>query len=234
MTLGVVNESQRRAAKLVGFAYLAALPPAVFAEFFARGRLVADSAAQTALNVMAHERLFRLGIASNLVVFALDIVLITALYVVLNPVNRLLALAAAGWGLIETAILVVVTLTDLDVLRVLSGADYLKAFHADQLQALARLSIGAHGAAYGIGLFFAGLRSTTFCSLWLKSRYIPRALAVWGILASLLMGARAFVYIISPEVAGVVPIGLYGPPIFLFELTMGLWLLSKGPRAEGF
>lgn len=43
--------------------------------------------------------------------------------------------------------------------------------------------MGSHGAAYGVGLVFAGLRSTTFCYLWLKSRYIPSALAVWGLLA---------------------------------------------------
>src|SRR5262245_48858653 len=96
-----IDESQCKAAKVVGWSYLCALVPAVFAEFYVRGRLVAsDNAAQTALNIVAHERLFRLGIASNLVVFAIDIALITALYVVLRPVQRSLALLAAGWGLI--------------------------------------------------------------------------------------------------------------------------------------
>src|SRR5258707_1008208 len=80
--------------------------------------------------------------ASNLAAFALDIVLITALYVVLKPVNRNLALLAAFWGLIETAILVVALLSDLEALRLLSGAEYLRAFEADRLQALARLAIG--------------------------------------------------------------------------------------------
>ena len=112
----MIDESQRKAAKLVGLAYLFALPPAIFAEFYVRAHLIAfGDAAQTARNIMAHERLFRLGIASNLTVFAIDVVLIVALYVVLMPVNRRLALVAAGWGLIETASLVVVTLTDFDV-----------------------------------------------------------------------------------------------------------------------
>jgi len=229
MTTGTIDESRRKAATVVGLSYLFALPPAIFAEFYVRGQLIASGdAAQTARNIMAHERLFRLGTASNLTVFALDVVLIIALYVVLMPVNRTLALLATGWGLIETAILFVVTLSDFDVLRILSGADYLHAFDANQLQGLARLSLSAHGDAYNVGLVLAGLRSTAFCYLWFKSRFIPRVLAAWGMLASVLMGASAFAFIIFPELAKVVRVEIYGAPIFFFELTIGFWLLLKG------
>ncbi|MFA6957353.1 MAG: DUF4386 domain-containing protein [Thermoanaerobaculia bacterium] len=232
--MGVIDESQRNAAKVVGLAYLLALPPAVFAEFYVRTQLITfDNALQTAQNIMAHERLFRLGTASNLTVFALDVVLIAALYVVLKPINQTLSLVATGWGLIETATLVFVTLTDFDVLRILSGADYLHAFEANQLQALARLSVGAHGAAYNVGLVLAGLRSTAFCYLWFKSRFIPRTLAVWGLVASALMGGCAFAFIIVPELAKVVGVEIYGAPIFFFELAMGFRLLSKGLAPSG-
>jgi hypothetical protein len=234
MTIGTIDELQRKAARLVGFSYLFALPPAIFAEFYVRAQLIASgNAAQTARNIMAHERLFRLGTASNLTVFAIDVVLIIALYVVLMPVNRSLALLATGWGLIETATLVFVTLSDFDVLRILSGADYLHAFEGTQLQALARLSLSAHADAYNVGLVLAGLRSTAFCYIWFTSRFIPRALAAWGMLASFLMGASAFSFIIFPELAKVVPVEIYGAPIFFFELTMGLWLLLRGLRPSG-
>jgi hypothetical protein len=231
MTINSIEESQRKAARVVGLAYLLALVPAIFAEFYVLDKLiVSDNAAQTALNIMAHERLFRLGIASNLTVFALDIILITALYVVLKPINRHLALLAAFWGLIETSVLVVATLSDLEVLRFLSGASYLGVFEADRLQALARLSISAHGAAYNVGLVFAGLRSTVFCYLWFKSRFIPRALSGWGVFASFLLATCTFAFIIFPEARNVITISYYGGPIFIFELTMGFWLLLKGLR----
>jgi len=226
-----IDETQRKAARVVGFVYLFALVPAIFAEFIARGQLiVSDDATQTALNIVANERLFRLGIASNLTVFAADIILITALYVVLKPVNRSLALLAAGWGLIETAILVVVTLSDFDVLRILGGAGYLQAFAPAQLQALAILAIGAHGAAYNVGLVFSGLRGTVFCYLWLKSGFIPRPLAVWGVFSSFLLATSTFAFIIYPELEKVVTADYYGGPIFVFELMMGFWLLIKGLR----
>ena len=234
MTIRTIDESQRKAAKVVGFTYLFALIPAVFAELYVRAHLVVfDNAGQTAANIVEHERLFRLGITSNLTVFAVDVALITALYVVLKPVNKTLALLALSWGLIETAILVTVTLTDLDVLRILSGAEYLQAFEVSRLHALARLSISAHDATYNVGLVFAGLRSTAFCYLWFKSGFIPRVLAVWGVVASFVMGTCAFSFIIFPELAKAVPVEIYGGPIFVFELTMGFWLLFKSLRSSG-
>src|SRR5438876_12312040 len=103
MIIGTVDESQRKAATVVGFTYLFALPPAIFAEFYVRTQLIAfDNSAQTARNIMAHERLFRLGAASILTVFAVDVVLIIDLYVVLMPVNPRLSLLPTGRGLILT------------------------------------------------------------------------------------------------------------------------------------
>ncbi len=234
MTISSIDESQRKAARVVGFTYLFALVPSIFAEFYVRAQLIVyNNAAETARNIVAHERLFRLGIASNLIVFAVDVVLITALYVVLKPVNRNLALVAAFWRLIETTILVVVTLNDFEVLRLLSGADYLRVFETDRLQALARLSIGAHGAGYNVGLLFFGFGSPVFCYLWFKSGYIPKALAAWGVLASLWVGVCAFAFIIFPDFAKIVTIEYYGGPIFFFELTMGVRLLFKGLRTSG-
>ena len=94
MTEPELDEIQRRWARVVGFSYLLALAPAVFAEAHVSGRLVSDNAIVTAQNIIAHERLFRLGIASNLLVFATDVVLVTALYVVLERVNRRVSVIA--------------------------------------------------------------------------------------------------------------------------------------------
>lgn len=225
------DPSQRKAARAVGLSYLVALVLGVFAEFYVLSRLVVSgNAAQTALNIVAHQRLFRLGIASNLLVVAIDVVLITSLYVVLEGVDRNLALMAAFFRLIETAILVVAVLNDFAVLRVLSGAEYLRVFEPDRLQALARLSIGAHGSVYNVALVLFGVGSSVFCYLWFRSGYIPRALAGWGVFASLLVGACTFAFIIFPELAKTISVAYYAGPIFLFELAMGLWLPIRGLR----
>jgi len=223
---------QRRWARVVGFSYLFALAPAVFAEFYVSGRLVSDNATLTAQNIIAHERLFRLGIASNLLVFATDVVLVTALYVVLEGVNRRLALLATFFRLIETTILIVAALNDFYVLRLLSGASYLTTLSSDELAALARVSIGAHGSAYGVALLLFGFGSPVFCYLWLRSGYIPKPLAVWGLVASAWIGIWSFTFVVFPELTKVITVGYYGGPIFLFELTIGLWLVFKGVPAN--
>jgi uncharacterized protein DUF4386 len=87
--------------------------------------------------------------------------------------------------------------------------------------------VAKYADTYSVGLVLAGLRSTAFCYLWFKSGFIPKALAGWGTVASFLMGACAFSFIILPEFAKVIPVEIYGAPIF-FELTMGFWLLVKG------
>ena len=233
-TIAEADAIQRRWARVVGFSYVFALLPAIFAEFYVSGRLfVSDNATATAQNIIAHERLFRLGIACNLLVFAADVLLVTALYVVLERVNRRLALLAGFFRLIETTILFVAVLNDFDVLRLLSGANYLTSVSSNELAALARVSIGAHTSAYGVALILFGFGSPVFCYLWLRSGYIPKPLAVWGLLASVWIGICSFTFVVFPDLKQVITVGYYGGPIFLFELTIGLWLLIKGLREEG-
>jgi hypothetical protein len=221
---------ERRWARVVGFSYVFALLPSVFAEFYVSGRLISDNAIVTAQNIIAHERLFRLGLASNLLVFAADVVMVTALYIVLERVNRRLALVATFFRLMETTILFVAVLNDFSVLRLLSGASYLTPVNSNELAALARVSIAAHTSAYGVALLLFGFGSPVFCYLWLRSGYIPKPLAVWGLLASVWIGVCSFAFIVFPDLKQVFTVGYYGGPIFLFELTIGLWLLFKGVR----
>src|SRR5258706_2704952 len=221
---------QRRWARVVGFSYVFALAPAVFAEFYVSGRLVSDNAIVTAQNIIAHERLFRLGIASNLLVSATDVLLVTALYVVLERVNRRLALLATFFRLAETTILIVAVLNDFYVLRLLSEASYLTTVNSGELAALARVSIGAHGSAYNVGLVLFGFGSSVFCYLWLRSGYIPKPLAVWGLLASVWIGICAFTFVVFPEFTKVISDGYYARPAFMFGVTHQVRVVFNGCR----
>ena len=94
MTISAIDESQRKAARLAGFAYLLTLPFVVFANFAIHDRLIiAGNVAESARNIMAHERLFRISIACDLIYSAGVVVVLTALYVILKPVNRSLCIA---------------------------------------------------------------------------------------------------------------------------------------------
>ena len=53
---------------------------------------------------------------------------------------------------------------------------------------------------------------------------------MWGLLASVWIGICSFTFIVFPGLKQVITVGYYGGPIFLFELTIGLWLLIKSIR----
>jgi hypothetical protein len=230
MTISSVDDSQRSAARVVGVAYLFAMVVSIFAEAYVGGRLIVPSdAAATARNIIAHERLFRFGIASSLIIVASDVTLIAALYVVLKRVNEHLALFAAFLRLMGTAIYAVATLNYIDVLRLVSGVGYLQALSTEQLQALARMSISSYSAGLGVAFVYLGLGSTVFGYLWVRSRYVPRALAFLGVVAPFLLAAGAFTFILLPTLWAVIFPG-YMVPLFFFEVGMGLWLLVNGLR----
>jgi hypothetical protein len=234
MIISTIDESQRKVARVAGLTYLIMLAIVVFAHYGIYAHLiVAGNAAETARNIMAHERLFRINILCDLIYGAGVVVLLTALYVILKPVNRSLALLAAFCRLVYALIWLVGALNLFDVLRVLSGADYLRVFEADRLQSLARLYLGASFDAYYLGLLFYGLGSIVCSYLWFKSNYIPRALAAWGAISSVWCVTCASAFIIFPNFAKTINLNWFDAPLGSFEMTLSLWLLFKGLRLSG-
>jgi len=157
------------------------------------------------------------------------VVLLTALYVILKPVSQNLASLAALGRLVHglTWLLVVVNL--FTALRLLSDADYSRAFGPDQLPVLARLYLGGYDAYY-VGLLFWGLGATVGSYLWFKSNYIPRALAAFGVISSAWCAACTFVFYIFPDFSKVVNLWWFDSPMVVFELALSFWLLFKGLR----
>src|SRR5271165_2046828 len=233
MTIGTIDESQRKAARVAGFAYLITFATVVSVNFGIHDRLIVESNAETARNILAHERLFRIGIVGDLVYCAGVVVLLTALYVILRPVNRGLALLAAFWRLVWVLMWLVMTLNLFDALRLLNGADYMRAFEAERLQALASLYLGTRFDYYYVGLLFGALASTVCGYLWFKSRYIPRALAAFGVLSSAWCVICAFAFIVLPHFDAAVNASWFDVPMVIFEMTLGLWLLFRGLTSSG-
>jgi len=224
---GPVSHDQRTAARVVGFMYLFLGALAAFAQFYVRtGILVDGNAAQTAHNILASEHLFRIGIASDLVGGAGNAVLAVALYTLLRRVNPALALLAAFWRLGEAVVLGHMTLNGMTLLTILHDAAISAAFSASQVQALANLYTAVQGDEFSIGILYYSLGSTLFCYLLLQSRYVPRLLAWWGLLASCAATVSTIVIIVLPGAEVIAP-GCYAPA-GTFELVAGSWLLIAG------
>jgi len=225
-----ITPAQHTTAKLVGFLYLIQMALAIFAEMFVRARLIVPrDAVQTAANLTASGRLFRFSLAGDLMIYASVVVLFWGLYVILKPINKDVALLAVFFRIVEQAVLAVTTLTGFVALRLLSNAEYLSVVDTPQLQALARACLAMYGTGLSIGFVFLGLGSAVFSYVWLKSGYIPRAIALLGIVASLLLTVMTLITMVFPRVYAVLGMS-YMMPMFLYEVGLGLWLLVKGLR----
>ena len=231
MATNTIESSQRTAAKVAGVSLLFSMVIVVFANYVLLNPLIVrGNAAETARNIMAHETQFRVALTCFLTYSASVIVLLAALYVILKPVNQGLALVGALFRLVFAIMWLLSTLNMLGALRLLSGASYLQIFEADRLQALARVSVAGTFDDYYIGLPFFGLAATVCAWLWLKSNYIPKGLAVFGVISSAWCVICAFVFLIFPGFAKPVDPYWFDSPMAIFELVLSFWLLFKGLR----
>jgi hypothetical protein len=234
MLSSTINESQGKAARVGGFTFLLAMAIVVLANYGINFRLIVPgNAVDTARNIMSHQTLYRLNIACNLLYVVNVVVLLAALYVILKPVSRNLALVATFCRLVFALMWGVNALNMLGALRLLGDAPYLPVFEADQLQTLARLHIAASFDAYYVGLPFWGLASTVCSYLWFKSRYIPRVLAASGMISSAWCVICAFAFIVFPHFDATVNAYWFDMPMVIFEMALGLWLLFKGLSPSG-
>ena len=80
-----------------------------------------------------------------------------------------------------------------------------------------------------VGFILLGLGSTVFAYWLLKSRYVPKALAVWGIFSSLVFALVTLGIMVFPALAA---LGLtYMVPMGIYEIGLGFWLLFKGLKS---
>jgi len=244
MTLRPDAFSPRQAAAIAGAAYLITDAGAIFSELYVRPMLVAGGdAARTASNIAAHAQMFRGSLVADLLSGAGVVILNLALFELLAPVHRSLARLAAFWRLVEVAIGAAITVSGFMVLSLVSGSGYAQAFQPRELQALVRLLVAAQASGYGIMLLFFSLGSTTYCYLLVRSRYIPRPLALLALggsamVALFVLARMLFPASVAAAVAAVrglpavalVSLGVILLPILAFEILLGTWLLVKGVR----
>jgi len=229
--MNMIDNSQRAAAKIAGVTGLLAVAIVVFGNYVLLSPLIVPrDAAETARNIIAHEAQARVALICFLLYSANVVVLLAALYVILKPVDRILALIGALFRVVFAMLWLLATLNLLSSLRLLGTAPYLQVFRPDHMQALARLQIAANFDDYYIGLPFFGLAATICAYLWFKSGYIPRTLAVFGVISSAWCVICAFIFLVFPNFNKVVNDYWFDSPMALFELAVSFWLLFKGLR----
>ena len=186
--------------------------------------IVHGNAAATANNIAGHELLFRFGIVSYLLCNVLWIFVILALYRLLKGVDQALAVLMVVIGLMATPISFVNSANDIAALLFARG-DFLSVFDKAQREALVMLFLNLHHqldlAWQLLGVFFI-----PFGLLVYKSRFLPRILGVWLIVACFAYLALSSTGLLFPAYEDQVI--KFAQPVLFAEVAMMLWLAIMG------
>ena len=206
MTNHITNISKREAARVAGFGLIIIAIAGGFV-FFALNSIVivpGDAAAKAFNEIKANEWLFGIFIASVLVMITCNVVVVLALYVLLKPVNKVLALFMGIFRLINT-ILFAINMVFLFIEPLLFNYIHM------------------------IGILFYALHILVLGYLIFKSGYIPKILGVLLIIGGALgYLPESLTYFFFPNYAWIISPGLTVASIA--EIALGLWLLLKADK----
>jgi hypothetical protein len=220
--------SINKIARTAGMLYLFYMITSFVANLF--GKFVFVEAPVTINHILTHGTQFRIGFVINLFSVAFFLIAAWALYVVLKPVNKDLALLFLLFNVAGFAVWLFSSLCLFASLVILNGPEAIKAFQPDQLQAMAVFFFGLYKTGvviaqvpYGVWLFPLGY-------LVLKSKFLPKVLGMLLIAD----GICQFVYVcqrlILPDLAVIAyPCFVIS---FIAEVSLALWLSIKAAKPQ--
>ena len=226
-----VKMNPNKTARIAGFLYLAHFVTFFFADNGVHSTAVGSvDFAATAHNIMTSEWLFRIGFVNYLLTAVFFLLAAWALYVLLKPVNKDIALLFVLLNLGGVAIWCSILLSEFATLLLLSSADSLKVFQADQLQTLAILFLNLYQNGFMIAQLFLNLWLFPLGYLVFKSGYLPRILGILLIIDGFAMLIWFFQFFFFPgyEVISTISLAVS----FIAEGSLCLWLLIKGVNVE--
>ena len=180
--------------------------------------------------VGASETLYRIGLVCGLIGTLSTILLAVALYAILKEIDANLAIMAVLFRLAESTISGVVVAFGFVTLKIYLEAGNAGPRAGTQLSELAGLVSNSSLVGTNVSVVFFGVGSTVFFYLLLRSGYVPRVLATWGLVGSIICFFAFLASLVFPGSTDALT-GIGGIPVGLAEPVVGAWLLIHGIRA---
>jgi Domain of unknown function (DUF4386) len=223
--------SNRNPGRFAGLLYVLISIPGIFALIYVPGKLIVDgNATATASNIAAHETLFRLGIAANLVSQILFMWVALALYDLLKEVSRRQAALMLTLIVVPVPIVLLNELNAIAALILVRGADFLSIFEKPQRDSLAMLFLNLHSYGFDITAIFWGLWLFPLGLLVYRSGFIPRLLGVLLMLNGFTFPVNSFTSLLLPQYENIV--SRWMKPLSFAELLFMFWLLIMGAKPK--
>jgi hypothetical protein len=217
--------------RFAGLLYIIASIPGFFALMYVPGKLIVQgNATATANNIAAHETLFRLGTAADLMGQAIFVFVVLALYWLLKDVSPRHALAMLTLALVAIPIAFLNEVNSLAALAVVRGADFVGVFDTVQRDLLANLFLNLRGGGFDIAGIFWGLWLFPLGILVYRSGFLPRFLGVLLMLGTFAYLANSLTSLVLPQYEAAV--SRWMNPLQAVEIVFMLWLVVFGARPK--
>jgi hypothetical protein len=217
----------RRLATIAGLLYLINIVGGAFAIGFVHATVFASDPATTSANIQAHQLLYRSGLAAHVVVTVTNVPLALIFYELFKVVNRRVALLAAFFILVATAIEAAGLLNEFAPLVLLGGGAGTGAGTGAQLEESVFLYTQLSQVHYTLYTVFFGLDILCLAYLVFRSRWMPRAIAVLLAVDGVAYLVYSFTALLAPGWAPHLTPWIQLPAP-LAEGAFSLWLLTVG------
>ena len=222
--------SINKTARMAGFLYLIYMVTHIISDVWRDSFIVLGDAAATASTIMAHEGLFTITAVGDLLAAALFFLAAWALYVLLEPVNKNLALLFLLLNLAGVVIQCMSALNLFAALLLMNGPDYLNVFQVDQLQSLAMFFLDLREKGFTVAYLFYGVWLFPLGYLVFKSGFLPRILGIVLMVHCFTWLSTFFQSFLFPGFDAITyvsyPLGL------IAELGLTLWLMIMGVKEQ--
>jgi hypothetical protein len=226
----IADQSPRKTARMAGLFYLIFILTTVLATYVRSRIIVSGDAAATANNIMGSELFFRIGFVTELVSAVFFLLAAWALYVLLKPVNKNLALLFLLLNLGGVAVECINALNLFAAIQFLGGANYLSVFQTGQLQAMAMSFLNLYTSGFVIAQIFFSAWLLPLGYLVYKSRFLPKFLGLLLILDFFGNLSWFLQFFLLP---GYGILAYPGNAIsFIAEISLMLWLLIMGVKDQ--
>ena len=217
-------------ARLAGFVYLLLVLTGIFSLLYVPSQLIVwGDAATTVNNIISSEFLFRSGIVVGVLCYVFYLILPFILFELFKEVNKTCALMMVVLAAFSVPISIFNLVDKLNVLSLLSGAQFLDVLNMEQLQAQVMLLLKSYNNGIAVVQIFWGLWLFPFGYLAFKSGYVPKVLGIALMLGCFSYLVDFFANILYPDVK--VP-GFVGWPSAFGEIGTCLWLLIMGVKEK--
>ncbi len=185
-------------------------------------------------NAASSQTLVVIGVLLEIINCIAVVGIAAAIYPLFRKHSEAMAMGYVALRVIEATLLVIAALSPLVVITLSQAAGSAGAAALGDYQPLGTLLVSARAHLAGVLLtVFFSLGALLLYTFLYRSKLVPRWLSAWGLIAAVLVLLWNLLEAFGISInAGIV----FGLPIILNEITLGIWLIAKGfnPQAALF